>query len=82
MASHDQRHRRLQFPGVLFQEPGALPSKAVAVFAVGMGAAVLSGYLCIHYFLRYLQTRSLLPFVLYRMGSGVFLLLWLGFRAG
>ena len=47
-----------------------------------MGAAVLSGYLCIHYFLRYLQTRSLLPFVLYRMGLGVFLLLWLGFRAG
>lgn len=65
----------------LVREPGALPAGALGVFAVGMVAAVVSGYLCIHYFLRYLQTRSLVPFVVYRIGLGVFLLLWLGVRA-
>jgi len=65
----------------LLGEPGALPAGATGMFAVGMVAAVISGYLCIHYFLRYLQTRSLVPFVAYRIGLGVFLLLWLGFRA-
>ena len=65
----------------LLGEPGALPAGAIGTFAVGMVAAGVSGYLCIHYFLRYLQTRSLVPFVAYRIGLGVFLLLWLGFRA-
>jgi undecaprenyl-diphosphatase len=65
----------------LLREPGAFSADSIGMFAVGMVAAGVSGYLCIHYFLRYLQTRSLVPFVTYRIGLGVFLLLWLGSRA-
>lgn len=59
---------------------GALPSGSIGAFAVGFAAAAVSGYLCIHYFLRYLQTRSFAPFVLYRIGVGALLLVLLGVR--
>lgn len=59
---------------------GALPSGSIGAFAVGFAAAAVSGYLCIHYFLRYLQTRSFAPFVLYRIGVGALLLVLLGAR--
>jgi len=47
-----------------------LPPGAVGMFLVGMIAAAVSGYLCIKYFLGYLQRKSLTPFVLYRIGFG------------
>ena len=56
----------------------ALPPGSVGMFVVGMLFAALSGYLCIRYFLRYLQTRSLAPFILYRILFGVAMLV--GFR--
>lgn len=34
---------------------------------VGFVCAAVSGFFCIRYFLRYLQTRSFLPFVVYRL---------------
>jgi undecaprenyl-diphosphatase len=34
--------------------------------AVGFVCAAVSGFLCIRFFLRYLQTRSFMPFVVYR----------------
>jgi undecaprenyl-diphosphatase len=58
----------------LIKNQAAMPSGGPAMFAVGMVAAAASGYLCIHYFLRYLQTRSLTPFVIYRIGLGLALL--------
>lgn len=58
----------------------ALPQGALPSFAVGLLAAALSGYLCIRYFLRYLQRRALAPFVVYRVVLGVFLLVWFGAR--
>jgi undecaprenyl-diphosphatase len=39
---------------------------AWAVLTAGTAAASVTGFLCIRYFLRYLQTRSFLPFVVYR----------------
>jgi undecaprenyl-diphosphatase len=36
------------------------------VIAVGTFCAAVAGFLCIRYFLRYLQTRSFTPFVVYR----------------
>jgi undecaprenyl-diphosphatase len=36
------------------------------VLIVGILAATITGFFCIKYFLRYLQTRSLVPFVIYR----------------
>jgi len=37
------------------------------VLAVGVLSAALTGFLCIRFFLRYVQTRSFTPFVLYRI---------------
>lgn len=47
------------------------------VLAAGMTAAALSGWLCIKYFLRYLQSASLMPFVLYRLALGALALVLL-----
>ncbi len=41
-------------------------SPAWAVLVVGIAAASVTGFLCIRYFLRYLQTRTFVPFVIYR----------------
>lgn len=50
------------------------------VFAVGMVTAAVSGYLCIRLLLGFLRTRSLWPFVVYRVvaGSGVLALVATG----
>mgnify|MGYP005836550541 CR=1 FL=1 len=58
----------------LVKDPGLLPPGSPALFGAGMVAAAVSGFLCIHYFLRYLQTRTLSPFVVYRVGLGLALL--------
>jgi undecaprenyl-diphosphatase len=59
-----------------------LPPGAAPLFIVGMLTAAASGYLCIRYFLRYLQTRSLAPFIIYRLIVGLALLAWFGLIAG
>ena len=49
-----------------------------AVLAVGVSCAAITGFLCIRYFLRYLQTRTFIPFVIYRIVlAAVVLLLYL-----
>ncbi len=40
------------------------------VFAVGIVAAGISGYLCIRFLLAYLRRHSLMPFVIYRIVAG------------
>jgi undecaprenyl-diphosphatase len=35
--------------------------------ALGVSCAAITGFLCIRYFLRYLQTRTFVPFVIYRL---------------
>jgi len=62
------------------RDMGALPSGSIPTFAVGFLAAAVSGYLCIHYFLRYLQTRSFAPFILYRILVGALLIVVLATR--
>jgi undecaprenyl-diphosphatase len=50
------------------------------VFFAGMLAAFITGFLCIKFFLRYLQTNSLTPFVVYRfLLAGVVLIYYLKF---
>jgi undecaprenyl-diphosphatase len=51
-----------------------LPPGAAWPFAAGILAAAVSGYFCIRYLLRYLQTRTLQPFVWYRIVVGLALL--------
>ena len=46
------------------------------VFAVGVSCAAVTGLVCIRYFLRYLQTRSFLPFVIYRFVLAAVVLLF------
>ncbi len=53
-----------------------LPADAAAMFAIGFATAALSGYLCIRFFLRYLQQHSFKPFIIYRVALGAFLLIW------
>jgi len=61
-------------------ELGHLPPGALPTFAVGFLSAALSGYLCIRYFLSYLQKHALAPFIIYRIAVGGFLLIWFGLR--
>ena len=44
---------------------------------IGVVFSLSSGYLCIRFFLRFLQTRTYRPFVVYRLGLAAFILLLL-----
>ncbi|MEW8507577.1 MAG: undecaprenyl-diphosphate phosphatase [Candidatus Thiodiazotropha sp.] len=48
-------------------------------FSIGLGAglAFITAYLCIHYFLRFIETLGMLPFVIYRVVLGGLILLFL-----
>ena len=48
------------------------------LIGLGMVVATVSAYLCIHYFLKLLEGIGMLPFVIYRMILGVFLLIFIG----
>jgi undecaprenyl-diphosphatase len=50
-------------------QKGITPGEAV-VFGAGMAAAAVSGYLSIRLLLGFLRTRSLWPFVVYRVIAG------------
>jgi len=59
-----------------------IPSDFVAPFIWGMIAAGISGFLAIAWLLRYLQTNSFMPFVIYRfiVGGAVILIFATGLR--
>jgi undecaprenyl-diphosphatase len=50
---------------ILHPVNGAAPIQWT-VLGVGILASALTGFLCIKFFLRYLQTKSFVPFVVYR----------------
>lgn len=60
----------------------AIDGEAVWVFAAGAASAAVVGFLCIKYFLRYVQTRSLLPFVVYRLLLGVIIIIYAYTKGG
>ncbi len=60
----------------------ALPPGSLPTFGVGFVSAALSGYLCIRYFLGYLQRHALAPFVVYRIALGVLVVVWFAFLKG
>ncbi len=55
----------LRHPGLVAGGAGIFEIKWSVLFAGTVSAAVI-GFLCIRYFLRYIQTNSFLPFVIYR----------------
>jgi undecaprenyl-diphosphatase len=63
---------------------GAVVAGAAAmdytVLVIGTLTSAITGFLCIRYFLRYLRTRGLLPFVIYRFILASVILIMLGVR--
>lgn len=55
----------------------SISSNDLNFFLIGIISSAIFGYLTIKYFLRYLSTRTLYPFVIYRVIVGLALLLWL-----
>lgn len=45
--------------------------------SLGAGLAFITAYLCIHYFLRFIETMGMLPFVIYRLILGSLILIFL-----
>lgn len=43
---------------------------------IGASLSALSAFLCIHYFLRFINAIGMMPFVIYRLILGTFLLAW------
>jgi undecaprenyl-diphosphatase len=66
----------------LYELRGGIPADQQMGFALGFLASAVSGFLCIHFLLRYLQNRSTAPFIWYRLfvGIGIILLLVIGVR--
>jgi len=62
----------------LLKDHVTMPPGSTGMFLVGMLAAAVSGYLCIKYFLGYLQRGSLTPFVIYRICFGAVLIGYFG----
>ena len=56
------------------EQPGQ--AAGITELLLGYGLSALSAYLCIHYFLKYLERTGMGPFVVYRVVLGV-ILLWM-----
>jgi undecaprenyl-diphosphatase len=48
----------------------------IAPMAAGVFSSWVAGFLVIHFFIRLLRKRTLLPFAVYRVALGIFVLLW------
>jgi len=61
---------------------GGIPSDFVAPFFWGFVSSAISGFFAIYWLLRYLQTRSFFPFVVYRwvLGAAVIIIFATGLR--
>lgn len=58
-----------------------LPPGATSAFVIGVISSGITGYLAISFLLRYVRTRSFLPFVIYRIALGVLVLAVVAYRA-
>ncbi len=50
----------------------------ISTLVTAVGVSAIAGYLVIALFLRYLQTRTLKPFIYYRLAAGV-VILWMAY---
>jgi undecaprenyl-diphosphatase len=58
-----------------------IPEGAQSAFVIGVVSSAITGYVAIAFLLRYVRTRSFLPFVIYRCGLGVLVLAVVAYRA-
>jgi undecaprenyl-diphosphatase len=63
------------FQGAKVIADGGIPSDFVAPFLWGMAAAAVSGFFAIFGLLKYVQTRSFTPFVIYRFVVGTLIII-------
>ena len=70
------------YKGVQVIRDGGIPDNYVAPFIWGMVAAAISSFLVIGWLLRFLQTRSFAPFVIYRfvVGAAIIVIFATGLR--
>jgi undecaprenyl-diphosphatase len=70
------------YKGIEVARDGGIPSGFVAPFVWGTLAAAISGFFAISWLLRYLQTNSFMPFVIYRwvVGGAVIIIFAAGLR--
>jgi undecaprenyl-diphosphatase len=64
------------FASRLRAQDAASPNVPWDILAVGVICAAATGFLCIRFFMRYLQTRTFLPFVWYRMALALLVLIF------
>jgi undecaprenyl-diphosphatase len=70
----------LRLAKVVLHPAESMPAVNWSAMGVGFLCAALSGFLCIRYFLRYIQTKSFTPFVVYRfLLAGLVLIYYLKF---
>ena len=69
------------YEGVRLFRDGGLPSGFAPAFAVGMGAAGVTGFAAVWGLLRFVRHRSFAPFVVYRILAGAVVLAVAGARA-
>ncbi len=64
----ESRHlvKAIRHPAAAAAENAAISGSDWLVLAVGVTTAAVTGFLCIRYFLRYLQSHTFTPFVIYR----------------
>ena len=58
-----------------------LPPGATSAFLIGIISSAITGYFALAFLLRYVRTRSFLPFVVYRIALGLFVLAVVAYRA-
>jgi undecaprenyl-diphosphatase len=64
-------------------DEGGIPSEYISPFLWGLAASAVTGWLAVWGTLKIVKTRTFLPFVIYRVGLGVLVLVLLaaGFRS-
>ncbi len=58
-----------------------IPAEDIAVITAGAAVSALVGWIAIGFLLRVIQTRSFLPFIVYRLAAGIFVLIFFSARA-
>jgi len=71
-----------KLPGLISMHKAGALDLPLSTLAISILVSGLAGYLVIAFFLRYLQTRTLKVFVVYRLVFGIMILAWAFLQAG
>jgi undecaprenyl-diphosphatase len=71
-----------KLPPLIKMHKAAALELPLSTLAISILVSGIAGYLVIAFFLRYLQTRTLKVFVVYRLVFGIIILVWAFLQAG